>query len=298
MAAARKVSPVSLVGVSLGELHKIPFVGEQRRERSLSGLRSSEEFKRTGRVPKSWSEHDHTEGVSVYIDGSGKSRRMFLSDGRHRFTVARELGKRTVWGTVRRVGSAKVLYRGPIPIGSGPTCRTIRGVSYELAKRPTPCRVGGSTAKPTRKLQTPARPDPRIIAEVMAASSAPSTPAAKQSKARRAKVAKAAPKTRKGKPLKAAAEPAPERTPDERDASWILSSGKILWEGKKTHQPARLAQFRRWVSHIPRKRFDRMMAKLSKDGRVRLTKIAKPTVEDRHAAVVVDGVPYHVAYVV
>lgn len=106
-------SPVDLTDLELEDLGALTQP-ESFRSGSLEGLRGSEEFKSTGRVPESFSKADHEQGIRIEVGDDGVP---FLRDGRHRFTVARESGAPEVWGSVYKADDPfDPIYRGPIPI--------------------------------------------------------------------------------------------------------------------------------------------------------------------------------------
>jgi hypothetical protein len=107
-------SPVDLSGKSLDDLGALTQK-ESFREGSFTGLRSSEEFKRTGRVPKEFSGRDFEEGIKLRAGEPGEGREWYLVDGRHRLTVAKESGTPQIWGTVYDAEGEQV-FRGFIPL--------------------------------------------------------------------------------------------------------------------------------------------------------------------------------------
>lgn len=112
-----KASPVSLEGKSLqdlGALHDSGF-----RESSFEGLRASEDFARTGRAPRDFSKSDWQHGIRLRKGEVGEGRELYLVDGRHRLTVAREKGRSTVWGTVYDADGNQT-FQGHIPIAAKP----------------------------------------------------------------------------------------------------------------------------------------------------------------------------------
>jgi len=115
--AAVAASPVDLSGMSLADLGA-DARPETFRGDVLDSLRGPEgtEFRATGRVPESVDAKDFERGISIGIDPDTGAPR--LTDGRHRFSVARESGTPTIHGTVREMGSGDVLYQGPIPINA------------------------------------------------------------------------------------------------------------------------------------------------------------------------------------
>lgn len=97
-------------GKSLSDLGAIDDP-ESFRAASLKGLRESDEFRRTGRVPQSFDSRAHAEGVRFNLGDDGE---LYLADGRHRLKVAQESGSESVWGRI--VSDEGEVYRGPIPL--------------------------------------------------------------------------------------------------------------------------------------------------------------------------------------
>jgi len=112
-AGATAPKKFSLRGKTLEELGALPADAATDRAATLKGLRESKEFLTTGRAPKSFDKIGHDVGVQIHVDSDGS---LVLIDGRHRFTVAKELDLPSVWGTVRKAGTGKVLFKGNIPI--------------------------------------------------------------------------------------------------------------------------------------------------------------------------------------
>lgn len=106
-------SKFSLRGKTLTDLGALPADELTDRAATLKGLRESKEFMTTGRAPKSFDKIGHEVGIQVHVDSDGS---LVLIDGRHRFSVAKELGLPSVWGTIRKAGTGKVLFQGNIPI--------------------------------------------------------------------------------------------------------------------------------------------------------------------------------------
>jgi hypothetical protein len=113
-AAPAPMSPVNLTGKSLTDLGAMDDPNSFRPD-SFKGLRSSEEFKATGRVPAAQSRLDNEEGIKLRLEDDGKP---MLVDGRHRFTVAKEAGLQSVHGTVYDANGNQI-FRGAIPIAGG-----------------------------------------------------------------------------------------------------------------------------------------------------------------------------------
>jgi SPP1 gp7 family putative phage head morphogenesis protein len=104
-------SPITLVRRTLESLGALPADANDRQS-TLKGLRESEEFKRTGRAPRSFDREGHERGITVVVQADGS---LILRDGRHRFTVAKELGIDSIWGTVLNA-NGRVLFVGDIPL--------------------------------------------------------------------------------------------------------------------------------------------------------------------------------------
>jgi hypothetical protein len=156
-----KQSPVSLVGLELSQLHPLPIDPDDPK---LDALRSSYAFRTTGRVSEGEDRYGYEQGISITVEG----KKLHLVDGRHRFTVAREAGLPTVWGTVRKAGSGRVLFRGWIPIGSPAKCRTIKGIALDLVPRLTPC-VRGPMPRSKKLPKPPPRPRAPIVPQPLTA---------------------------------------------------------------------------------------------------------------------------------
>jgi SPP1 gp7 family putative phage head morphogenesis protein len=106
----------ALPGRSLDDLKAIPFTVEDlATDKSLEFLRKDPFFAATGNVADNFG--SSRSGLpQITIDASGEA---YLSNGRHRVTVARELGLRQIVARVRRVGPrGGVLweYVGPIRV--------------------------------------------------------------------------------------------------------------------------------------------------------------------------------------
>lgn len=114
-------SAYSLEGKTLQDLGHRETQAEK-----LEAVRADEKF-RGGRV-----EGDE-EGISL-IDDPQLGLRM--NDGRHRFTVAKERGERSVYGTVRDPESGEILFRGDIPLEGAPAGSRRRVVEYATATDP------------------------------------------------------------------------------------------------------------------------------------------------------------------
>lgn len=100
-AEVAQVVESGLVGKSLDELRAIPFTAEDlATDTSLVRLRAYKHFADTGNVEDNFGK---TKGglpqITVEADGQ-----VYLSNGRHRLTVARELGLRQIYAHVRKVG--------------------------------------------------------------------------------------------------------------------------------------------------------------------------------------------------
>lgn len=98
----------------------------------LAAVRANEEFMLTGRYA------GDENGISLIWDPPHRGRpgQLKLNDGRHRFTAAKEAGLPTIYGTIRRPGSGKVLFRGDIPltnVGEEGAVRTGPGIGGILA---------------------------------------------------------------------------------------------------------------------------------------------------------------------
>jgi hypothetical protein len=112
---------ITIAGKSISQLGAIE--GQGMRPSSLEYLRKSPEFARTGRVSAT------DEGVKLEIDlpfdewdamdagrlPDASKAQLYLRDGRHRITVARELGRDTVYGAVKD-WNGNTVFRGDIPI--------------------------------------------------------------------------------------------------------------------------------------------------------------------------------------
>lgn len=106
----------ALLGRSLADLRAIPFTPEELSvDASLAFLRADPFFRRTGNVADNFgSSPTGLPQITVEADGQ-----VYLSNGRHRVTVARELGLRQIIARVRKVGKRGGLvweYVGPIRI--------------------------------------------------------------------------------------------------------------------------------------------------------------------------------------
>src|SRR5688572_17059586 len=90
------------------------------RPESFDSLRGAdaEEFRRTGRVPASVSKIDHEKGIRLREGYPDEGRDLYLVDGRHRLTVAKESGTPQIWGTVYNADGEEV-FRGFIPLKAG-----------------------------------------------------------------------------------------------------------------------------------------------------------------------------------
>lgn len=116
-ARAAPRSPVDLSGKSLEDLGVEALDEATDRAATLKGLRESPEFAATGRAPRSFDREGHEKGITIVQDTDGK---LVMRDGRHRFSVAREKGSPTIWGTVIDGKTGKQVYRGDIPLGGAP----------------------------------------------------------------------------------------------------------------------------------------------------------------------------------
>ncbi len=103
-------SPVSLAGKTNADLG---IIDDVYREGSLTNLRGSEEFTRTGRVPRAVDRESYEKGITVIQDGPGEIK---LRDGTHRLKVAQEKDMPSLWGTVIDGETGKVVYQGDIPL--------------------------------------------------------------------------------------------------------------------------------------------------------------------------------------
>jgi SPP1 gp7 family putative phage head morphogenesis protein len=103
LAAAEAEAAVAnaLPGRTLEALRAIPFDATQLNEDpALMWLRTSEFFRRTGDVPDNFG--SSRGGLpQITIEATGK---VYLSNGRHRLTVARELGLRQIVARLQRLG--------------------------------------------------------------------------------------------------------------------------------------------------------------------------------------------------
>lgn len=116
--AAQGESPVSLAGKSLEDLGALPFDEATDRASTIKGLRESEEFARTGRAPRAFDREGHERGITISIDPEDGTPH--LTDGRHRFSIAREKDLPSIWGTVRDAETGEILFRGDIPMKEAP----------------------------------------------------------------------------------------------------------------------------------------------------------------------------------
>lgn len=105
-------SPITLARKTLESLGALPADANDRQS-TLAGLRASEEFKRTGRAPAAFDREGHAKGITIAVQPDGS---LVLRDGRHRFTVAKELDLDTIWGTVVDAATGRVLFVGDIPM--------------------------------------------------------------------------------------------------------------------------------------------------------------------------------------
>lgn len=112
---------VTIEGKSLSDLGAIEGAGMRRN--TLDFLRSSPEFAATGRTgpmdPGVKLEFDLPFGEWDAIEAGrapdASKATLYLRDGRHRITVAREIGRQTVFGTVKD-WNGNTVFRGDIPI--------------------------------------------------------------------------------------------------------------------------------------------------------------------------------------
>lgn len=103
-------------GKSLDDLRAIPFSPEElATDRSLEFLRADPFFRTTGNVADNFgSSPGGLPQITIEADGTA-----YLSNGRHRLTVAREIGLRQIIARVRRVGprgGVQWEYIGPIRV--------------------------------------------------------------------------------------------------------------------------------------------------------------------------------------
>lgn len=106
----------ALPGKSLEDLRAIPFTAEElAADKSLQFLRTDPTFLETGNVKDNFgSSKGGLPQITIEADG-----RAYLSNGRHRLTVAREAGLEQIVARVRRVGPRGGVvweYVGPIRI--------------------------------------------------------------------------------------------------------------------------------------------------------------------------------------
>lgn len=106
----------ALVGKSLEDLHAIPFSPEElANDKALISLRQYKYFHATGNVEDNFG--SSVGGLpQITIEPNGTA---YLSNGRHRLTVAREMGMRQIIARVRGVGPKGGLlwdYIGPIRV--------------------------------------------------------------------------------------------------------------------------------------------------------------------------------------
>jgi hypothetical protein len=106
-------SPISLVNVTLEDLGGINTDDDDDRA-AVERIKADAEFARTGRTPRSFDRRKHEEGIWIVKDD--KYDQITLTDGRHRFTAARELGLKQIWGRVQDAESREFIYHGWIPI--------------------------------------------------------------------------------------------------------------------------------------------------------------------------------------
>lgn len=100
----------SLAGKSLADLGTID---DTFRPGVREALQGSDEFMATGRVPRGVDKEGHEKGITLVLDGPGS---LIMRDGSHRFSVAKEGGLKSIWGTVVDGETGKQLYRGDIPL--------------------------------------------------------------------------------------------------------------------------------------------------------------------------------------
>ena len=113
-AAPVSPSPVSLEGRDLASLGAMTDP-DSFRPGSFEGLRGSEEFAKSGRVPKEFDGIAHRDGIKVRKGAEGEGRDLYLVDGRHRLTVAQEKGLSDIHGSVYD-DAGELLFDGPIPL--------------------------------------------------------------------------------------------------------------------------------------------------------------------------------------
>lgn len=110
------VVELALIGKALNDLRAIPFTAEElASDASLAFLRQDPHFRATGNVRDNFgASKAGLPQITIEADG-----RAYLSNGRHRLTVARELGLRQIIARVRKVGKRGGLvweYVGPIRV--------------------------------------------------------------------------------------------------------------------------------------------------------------------------------------
>lgn len=143
--AAQGESPVSLAGKSLEDLGALPFDEATDRASTIKGLRESEEFARTGRAPRAFDREGHERGITISVDPTdGKP---YLTDGRHRFSIAREKDLPSIWGTVRDADTGEILFRGDIPMKETPKASAPKAEpAPKAAPSPPPAATASSSA--------------------------------------------------------------------------------------------------------------------------------------------------------
>lgn len=159
----QKVAEEAFVGKSLKDLRALPIdtTGERAK---IEAFKADKGFRDTGMLP---SVNDRGRGglpiLSVESDGS-----VYLSNGRHRFTAAKETGQEYIIANVKkydRKGDTVWDYVGPVRVNPAPTARGgelgFVDVAGGIAKSPLGVGTGAAGAVVAyHHLAEPEQPDP------------------------------------------------------------------------------------------------------------------------------------------
>lgn len=154
--AAEGASPVSLAGKSLQDLGAIHNSGF--RPGTFEALRgeAGAEFRSTGKLAG-----DET-GVTLRLGEKGEGKDLYLVDGRHRLTVAKEADLSEIHGTVYDANGEEI-YRGPIPLKAKATGvptsmgAVERAQTAENLKRAVDRLIGQLSRTPEAGLEAPVK---------------------------------------------------------------------------------------------------------------------------------------------
>lgn len=116
LAQVERAVDTAVAGRSLEQLRAIPFTAEEMAsDAALQFLRADPLFRATGNVADNFgSSKGGLPQITIEADGTA-----YLSNGRHRLTVARELGLRQIIARVRHIGPRGAVrweYVGPIRV--------------------------------------------------------------------------------------------------------------------------------------------------------------------------------------